>query len=132
MHVAHRRAVGDGDRQREVRHAALGVQRAVERVDDDARVAAAVLDDAALLADRGEARALGMQRVELREDGVLGLAVDDERLVAALAGVAGLDDALAARRMLGEDLARSPSTARRQAASQSGLCAGRAMTSRAY
>ena len=43
--------------------------------------------------------------VELREDGVLGLLVDDERLVAALAGLAGLDHPLAARRVLDEDLA---------------------------
>ncbi len=105
--VGHRRAVGDGDRQREAAHTALGVQRPVERVDHDADDAAAVLDDAALLTDRGEARARLVQRVELHEDRVLGLLVDDERLVATLAGRAGLDDALAARRMLDEDRAHA-------------------------
>ena len=68
--------------------------------------AAAVVDDAALLADRREADAPGMQRVELCEDGILGLGVDDERQVTALARVAGLDDPLAARGMLGEHLAQ--------------------------
>ena len=37
--VGHRRPVGDGDRERVVRQPALGVQRAVDRVDDDAHVA---------------------------------------------------------------------------------------------
>ena len=49
-----------------------------------------------------------VEAVELGEDDVLGGGVDDERAVAALAALARLDDALAARGVLGED-ARSPS-----------------------
>ena len=43
-HVGHRRPVGDGDRERVVRQAALGVQRAVDRVDDHAHRPAAEVD----------------------------------------------------------------------------------------
>jgi hypothetical protein len=67
----------------------------------------AVVDHPALLADSGEARARGVQRVELSEHGILGLLVDDERLIAALARRARLDDALAARRVLDEDVTHS-------------------------
>ena len=56
--VGHRVPVGDGERERVVRQPALGVLGAVERVDHDAASgAAAEVDAAALLADRGEARA---------------------------------------------------------------------------
>ena len=54
--VGHRGAVGDRDRDRVVRQAALGVERAVDRVDDDERVGAAEVDRPALLADRREAQ----------------------------------------------------------------------------
>ena len=99
--------VGDGDREPDVRQAALGVQRAVDRVDDDVDVVAAEVDDAALLADRAEARARVVQPLELGEDAVLGLLVDDERAVAALAALAGLLDALAARRVVAQHLAQA-------------------------
>ena len=51
-------AVGDGDRERVVRQPALGVERAVDRVDHhEQRPSPPKSTDAALLADRGEARA---------------------------------------------------------------------------
>ena len=45
-----------------------------------------------------------MEAVELAEHGVLGGGVDDQRLVAAPAGLAGLDHALLAGGVLGENL----------------------------
>ncbi len=44
--VPHRRAVGDGEREREERDPALGVDRAVDRVDDDAHRASGAERDA--------------------------------------------------------------------------------------
>ena len=49
-----------------------------------------------------------VQALELGEDGVLGGGVDDEREVAALAALAGLDDALRARRMVAEHRRAGP------------------------
>ena len=66
QHVRHRRAVGDGDRERVVGEAALGVQRAVDRVDDDEQARVAEVDDAALLGDRREARAVVVERAAAR------------------------------------------------------------------
>ena len=83
--VVHRLPVGDGDREREERDAALRVQRAVDRVDDD-RVAARPFD-ADLFADDGHVFA-----AEALEDHALGGRVDRGRLVAALARA---DDRLA-------------------------------------
>ena len=57
----HRLAVGDRDREREERDAALRVERAVDRVDDDARASAAELAD--LLGDDRR-----VDPVEARED----------------------------------------------------------------
>ena len=71
-HVGHRRAVGDGDRQRVVGEAALGVQRAVDRVDHDEHAGIAEVDDPALLGDGGEARARVVEPLQLGEDDVLG------------------------------------------------------------
>ena len=66
-----------------MRQPALGVQRAVDRVDDDEHAGVAEVDQPALLGHRGEARAVVVQALELVEDAVLGLGVDDERAVAA-------------------------------------------------
>ena len=101
--VAHRRPVGDGDRDRVVGEAALGVDRAVDRVDDHDHAGVAVVDLPALLADRGEARAVGVQAVELGEHGALGVGVDLQRAVAAAADVAGLEHALGGRRARAQD-----------------------------
>ena len=90
-----------------VRQSPLGVQRAVDRVDDDEHAGVAEVDEPALLGDGGEARAVAVEAVELGEDGVLGGGVDDEREVAALAALAGLDDALRARRMVAEHRAQA-------------------------
>ena len=80
-------SVGDGDRDAVGRDAALGVARAVDRVDDQVGRAAAVqVDVAALLGDDGHR---DVERLELAEDRVLGGAVDDERDVAALAAAGG-------------------------------------------
>ena len=48
-----------------------------------------------------------VQALELGEHGVLGGGVDDERAVAALAALAGLDDALAARRVVAQHRAQA-------------------------
>ena len=81
---------------------ALRVHGAVDRVDDDAEVAAAERALAELLGDEGEVDAVGVQRLEPAQDGPLGRVVDDRRLVAALAGA---EHALAigAAGQLGED-----------------------------
>src|SRR5205814_8671928 len=73
--VVHRPAFRDGEREREEGDAALRVQRAVDRVDDDHRRADAVASDL-LRDDRAEA-------VEAGEDRLLGRRVDRRRLVAA-------------------------------------------------
>ena len=98
---------------------ALGVQRAVDRVDHDAHAAAAVVDLAALLADRGEAVPARVQRVELREDGVLGGGVDHQRAVAALAARRRSRPRARRVRRVRASTSRRPSAARRQAPSQS-------------
>src|SRR3954451_22509801 len=87
-----------------MREPALGVHRAVDGIDDDEGLVGAEVDEAALLGHGGEARAGGVQAVELAEDRVLGGGVDDQRLVAAPAGLAGLDDALVARGVVRENL----------------------------
>ena len=90
LDVRHRVAVGDRDRQAEVRDAALRVQRAVDRVDDDAaRSSRAELPLAELLRDEHEVLA---RLFEPAHDRRLGGRVDGGRLVAALAGA---DDRLA-------------------------------------
>ena len=81
--VAHRRALGDGEREREERDAALRVHRAVDRVDDDSALSAcAERAHAELLRDEHEVL---VESGESRDDGVLGRLVDRGRLVAALA-----------------------------------------------
>ena len=97
--VAHRGAVGDGEREGEEGDVALGVQRAVDRVADDAPRLPAPEDALAeLLRDEREAL---VERLEPVHDGGLGGRVDRGRVVAALAGLQhGL--ALDARRQLGE------------------------------
>ena len=106
LHVAHRVPGGDGDRDRVVGQAALGVHRAVDRVDDDQHVLRAEVDQPALLAQRAEPRAAVVELLELGEDRVLGALVDDQRLVAALAAVAGLLHALLRGGRLVEDAAQ--------------------------
>ncbi len=105
--VGHRRPVGDRDRESDVRQAALGVQRAVERVDDHPHAVVAEADPPALLRERGEPRTCVVQAVELGEHRVLGLLVDDQRAVAAAAHAAGLEHALLGRRGVGEHAAQS-------------------------
>ncbi|MCA1656219.1 MAG: ATP-dependent helicase, partial [Actinobacteria bacterium] len=91
-----------------VGQAALGVQGPVDGVDDHPHEGIAVVDEPPLLADRGEPHPVGVQRVELGEDDVLGLLVDDQRAVAALAPRPGLQHPLGARGRAGEDLAQAP------------------------
>jgi hypothetical protein len=86
-----------------VRQPALGVERPVDGIDDHEHAGVAEIDDAALLGHGREARARLVQGPELGEDGVLRGGVDDQRAVAALAAVTRLGDALAARRVLGQD-----------------------------
>src|SRR5206468_1337905 len=72
----------EGDREAVERKPPFGVQRAVDRVDhDERRAAASQLDDAALLADRGQ-RLAG--RLELGGHLVFGHPVEGHRHVAAL------------------------------------------------
>jgi hypothetical protein len=85
-----------------VRQAALGVRRAVDRVDHHEHALVAEVHGAALLRERVEARAGVVERLELGEHPVLGGLVDDERAIAALAALAGLLHALVAGRMVGE------------------------------
>src|SRR4051812_48470985 len=106
-HVGHRPAVGHRDRDRVVRQSALGVDRAVDRVDDHERVRATELDRAALLAHRREAQALVVELRELREHGLLGRGVDEQRAVAALAEGADLAHPLRGARAVLEDGAQS-------------------------
>ena len=88
--VVHRVSVGDRDREREERDAALRVQRAVDRVDDDRE--APVAEHADLLADEPHVLAakprenhLLRGRVE-RRGVVAALAVPDHRLALGPAG----------------------------------------------
>ncbi len=116
--VGHRLAVGDRDRQRVMRDPALGVQRAVDRIDDHAHAVVAVVDLAALLGADRELVALVAERVELVEHELLGGVVDLERAVAAAAAGAGLD-ARSAVVGTSASIRSSPVTARRQTPSQS-------------
>ena len=70
--------------------APLGVERAVDRVDDHPHAVVAVVDLASLLGQGEEAKALVAQAVELGEHEVLGRVVDDQRAVPAAAPGAGL------------------------------------------
>ena len=78
-----------------MRESPLGVQRAVDRIDDDAHARVAVVHLTALLGDRDEAPARPMEPVELGKHEVLGRRVDEECSVAALTAAAGLLGALA-------------------------------------
>ena len=129
--VGHRGAVGDGDRDRVVRQAALGVERAVDRVDHHERVGAAEVDGPALLADRREAQALVVEPGELLEDRLLGRRVDQQRAVAALPAGPDLAHALDGRGLVAEDAAQR---ARRAAADAQPVGVPRAIWSshRAY
>ena len=81
--VAHRAAVGDGEREGEEGNVALGVQRAVDRVaDDEPRLPAPEDALAELLRDEREAL---VERLEPVHDRGLGSRVDRRRVVAALA-----------------------------------------------
>jgi hypothetical protein len=84
LDVGHRRTVRDGDREREETDPALCVQRAVDRIDDDARPSAGTdLHLAALLRDE---HAVDRRRLEAPDDRRLGRSVDRRRLVAARTG----------------------------------------------
>src|SRR5207248_4283313 len=74
--VAHRLAVGDGDRDAEERDAALRVHRTVDRIDDDDRLPVADATD--LFGDDGD-----VEIAEARDDRVLRRLVDRGRVVAA-------------------------------------------------
>ena len=81
--VAHRRPVGNREREREERDPALRVHRSVDRIDDhDSRPPASELARPELLGDEHEALP---GRLEARDDRVLGRLVDRGRVVAALA-----------------------------------------------
>ena len=91
--IGHRRAVGDGDRQRVVGQAALGVQRPVDWIDDHPHRAAAVVDLSALLRERGEAVALRANALGIS------LALSDTGPLAASGG--NLSRSLASLNVLG-------------------------------
>ena len=75
--VGHRRPVGDRDRQRVVGQAALGVHRAVDRVDDHERRRRRRSRPSPRSSETRVKRApLVVQALELGEDGVLGRGVD--------------------------------------------------------
>ena len=119
VHVAHPLAVGDRDRDREERDAALRVQRAVDRVDHD--------DGRRPLPSRptsSETIVTSSMLAQARDDRVLGRLVDRRRLVAAEPLT---DDrlALGARRQLLEHAAHVARPHARQSSSQS-VTAGRA------
>ena len=112
--VGHRRPVGDRDRDRVVRQAALGVDRAVDRVDHDAASSGSpksTVPRSSLTAVKRSA--LVVQRLELAEDGVLGRGVDHQRAVAALAARAGLAHPLGRSSARRRGCARIASVARR-------------------
>ena len=98
--VSHRRPFGDRDREREERDSPLGVDRAVDRVDDDhvGRCLDARRADAELLGHEREVRTRG---VEPLDDDPLGGGVDRRRVVPALADADYLLT-LGTRRQLGE------------------------------
>ena len=90
LDVAHRRPLRDRDREGKEANPALGVQRAVDRVEHDPRrTAAAELQLAALLRDE---HAVDRGGLEAAEDRRFRRGVDGGRLVAPLAGA---DDGLA-------------------------------------
>src|SRR5829696_5084391 len=124
LDVGHGGTAGDGDRDRDVRQAALRVQRAVDRVDHDPDALPAEVDDAALLGHGAETQSVGVEALELGEHDVLDLAVDDERAVAAAPAVARLDDALAARRVVAQDTSQ-PADGAAAGAQPVGLKGGR-------
>ena len=94
LDVGHRVAVRDRDREREERNAALRVERAVDRIDDDAP--SPVTDLADLLGDDRD-----VETVETRKDHALRCCVDRRCVVTALAlRKHGL--ALGTRRKLGQ------------------------------
>ena len=105
--VLHRRALGDGDRDREVRDVPLRVQRAVDRVDDHAELRVdAERPLAELLGHEMEVHALLLVKgLEARHDRSLGGRVHGGRLVSAHA-VADHRLPLDPRRHRGEDLAQ--------------------------
>src|SRR5579875_3581858 len=87
-----------------MRDTALGVQRAVDGVDDHAHEIVTVVDLSPLLREGGEAEALSAQRVELVEDEILGRMVDDQRAIAAAASTPGLPRPFCGARRVGEHL----------------------------
>ena len=97
--VGHGRALGDGDRQREERDAALRIDGAVDRVEDDRD--RAVCGRRAMAEFLRDEREVDSGRVQQRHDGLLGCRVDGCRIVAALPAA---DDqlALVASGQLGE------------------------------
>ena len=100
--VGHRRPVGDCDRERVVRGRALGVQRAVDRVDDHPHVIGSEVDLTALLGHRAEPVTLLGELGQLRKHDVFGGGVEQQRAVAAAAAGARLPDPFGGRRRLGQ------------------------------
>ena len=103
-----------------MREAALGVQRAVDRVDDDEHAGIAEVDDAALLGDEREARAV--RRAGARscvDDEVLGELIEHQRAVAADAHERPSRAPARAPGGWAASTSRRPSAERRQAPSQS-------------
>ena len=121
LDVGHRRAGGDRDAERVRGKRAARVQRAVERIDDDARPRTPSSPKATSPRSSEIAVncvALGVQALELGEDDVLAVAVDGERAVAALAD-SRVDGARRRSRCCSANSSRCAATIRRQAASQS-------------
>jgi hypothetical protein len=82
----------------------LGVQGPVDRIDDHPYLTVPVLDLSTLLGHGEEAVAGIVERLELRHDEALGLAIDHERPVASAASAAGLHRPLLGARRLGQHL----------------------------
>ena len=107
--VGHRVAVGDRERERVVRQAALGVLGAVERVDDDAHRPAAEVDAPALLAAPRRTGGPSACSASSRRNTASSAAASISSVaVAALAARAGLPRALGRRRRGGEHLLQLP------------------------
>ncbi len=87
LNVLHRGPGCDRDAERERGERSARVERAVDRVDDDAqgRLRIAKGDLPAFLGDGDEVDTRGVSGLELGEDDVLCLAVDHEAVVPALA-----------------------------------------------
>ena len=120
--VGHRVPARDRDRDRVVRQAALGVERAVDRVDHHEHVRVAEVDRAALLADRGEAQPLVVQRARARSNTASSAAASITSVRSPPSPRVPTSRTRSSVLGLSARIPRSASVARRQSSSQSVSC----------